>query len=80
VPPLPHDVIPGAADQPTAVECAECRARVDDAPRVAEPARQLRVGDRPEGAPPQVKFRVEIVAGAKRADLDSGQDVTRAFP
>jgi hypothetical protein len=80
VPPLPHDVIPGAADQPAAVEGAERRAGLDGAPGIAEPAGQLRVGDRPEGAPPQVKLRVEIVAGAKRADLDGGQDVTRAFP
>jgi hypothetical protein len=73
-------VIPGAADQPAAVEGAECRARLNDAPGVVEPAGQLRVGNRPEGAAPQIKFRVEIVAGAERADLDAGQDLTRAFP
>jgi hypothetical protein len=80
VPPLPHDVIPGAADEPTAVEGAERRARLDGAPGTVEPAGQLRIGDRPEGAPPQVEFRVEIVAGAERADLYAGQDVTRACP
>jgi hypothetical protein len=73
-------VVPGAADQPAAVEGAECRACLNGAPGVVQPAGQVRVGNRPECAPPQVKFRVEIVAGAERADLDAGQDVTRAFP
>jgi hypothetical protein len=80
VPPLPHDVVPGAAGQPAAVEGAESCTRFDDAPGTVEPAGQLRVGDRSEGAPPQVKFRVEIVARAKRTDLDASQDVTRASP
>jgi hypothetical protein len=80
VPPLPHDVIAGTADQPAAVERTEQRLLVDAVPDAGVPGRQARVADRSERAAAQVQFSVNVVASLQQAKLDVAQVVTRASP
>jgi hypothetical protein len=80
MPPLPHDVVARAADQAAAVERPDERALVDADLQPFDPGRQPARADRAEGAPAQVKLRLEVVIGAEGADVQAAQNLTRAFP